>query len=65
VKIGFQQGGGQLRQSTTEDVESVISELKTALEQHIHLAKESLEIQVAPLLNSYGQARDAFLEAPW
>jgi len=39
VKIGFQQGGGQLRQSTTEDVESVISELKTALEQHIHLAK--------------------------
>ena len=54
----------ELAISTTEDVERLISELKTALVQHIHLAKESLEVQVLTLSILSAKARDAFLEAP-
>jgi hypothetical protein len=37
---------------TKADIERVVTELRIALEEHIHLAKESLEVQVGnfPLL---------------
>ena len=34
---------------TSEDVEDVVTELRSALEEHIRLAKDSLENQVATL----------------
>jgi hypothetical protein len=60
----IQQLCSELAVNTPDDAKRVMSELKTALEQLLHLAKESLEVQVDPLY-SYGQSKKPILKSSW
>ena len=61
----IQQLCDQLAVRTPHDVEHVLRELRIALEQHIHLAKESLENQAVTLSILTAKARDPILTSSW